>query len=421
MKTVKVSIQDENTLILQEDAIKGDIIDLKSIHEQDIDKTTITRVVNSIKLDAFNVEVQKKLDVVERENAFKLQLKEKEYAEKAKDELSKKDVELAELKAKIQSGEIEKTLAVKEAVTKVEKERDGLTSELKIKEAEKTQIESSLNQKYSIELNAKDEIIERYKDMKVKLSTKLLGETLEQHCEIEFNKLRATGFQKASFEKDNDAKDGSKGDYIFREFDGIDTEIVSIMFDMKNESDTTATKKKNEDFIHELDKDRTEKKCEYAVLVSMLEADNELYNQGIVDMSHRYAKMYIIRPQFFIPIITLLRNASLKSLEYKSELSIIKNQNIDVTNFESELVLFQDGFMKNVKDSSSKFQEAMDGIDATIKKLEGIKEALRLSNKHLLTAGNKVETVSVKRLTQNNPTMASKFTALENGQKKLNT
>jgi len=242
----------------------------------------------------------------------------------------------------------------------------------------------------------------------------MVGETLEQHCDVEFNRLRATAFQNAYFEKDNDASGGTKGDYIYRETDENGTEIISIMFEMKNEGDETATKHKNEDFLAKLDRDRVAKKCEFAVLVSLLESDSELYNQGIVDMSHRHPKMYVIRPQFFIPMITLLRNAALSSLAYKNELAVVKSQNIDVTTFESDLQAFQDGFMKNVKDSSSKFQEAMDGIDTTIKKLENIKEALRLSNKHLLTAGSKVETVSVKRLTKNNPTMQAKFDELAN-------
>lgn len=331
---------------------------------------------------------------------------------------SKSDVEITELKAKIQSAETEKTLAVTEAVGKIEKERDSLISELKIKDSEKLQGESLLKQKYEVEIKAKDEIIERQKDMKARLSTKMLGETLEQHCEIEFNKLRPTAFPNAYFEKDNDTTSGSKGDYIYREADEAGNEIISIMFEMKNELDSTATKKKNEDFLKELDKDRSEKKCEYAVLVSLLEAENELYNTGIVDVSYHHAKMYVIRPQFFIPMITLLRNASMKSLKYKAELAIIRDQNVDITNFETELQVFQDGFMKNVKDSSSKFEDAMEGIDATIKKLESIKDALRLSNKHLLTAGNKVENVSIKRLTKNNPTMAEKFTKLEKNSEK---
>lgn len=325
---------------------------------------------------------------------------------------SKKDEELSELRAKLQAVEIEKKLAVTEAVNKVEKERDELAGKLQTKDSEKQLLEVSLKDKYETELKSKDEMIAYYKDMKARLSTKMVGETLEQHCEIEFEKLRATGFKNAQFGKDNDASSGSKGDYIYREFDDGGNEIISIMFEMKNEGDETATKKKNEDFFKELDKDRNEKKCEYAVLVTLLEADNELYNSGIIDVSHRHDKMYVVRPQFFMPIITVLRNAALNAMRYKAELALIRSQNIDITNFESELQAFQDGFLKNVKDSSNKFQEAVDGIDSTIKKLEGVKEALRLSNKHLLTAGGKVETVSVKRLTKNNPTMAAKFTEL---------
>lgn len=325
---------------------------------------------------------------------------------------SKKDAELAELKTRLQSAESDKKLAVTTAVTTLEKQRDELANKLANKNTEQQLLESSLKDKYETELKSKDEMIAYYKDMKARLSTKMVGETLEQHCEIEFEKLRATGFKNAQFGKDNDASSGSKGDYIYCEFDDDGNEIISIMFEMKNEGDETATKKKNEDFFRELDKDRTEKKCEYAVLVTLLEADNELYNSGIIDVSHKHDKMYVVRPQFFIPIITVLRNAALNSMRYKSELALVRSQNIDITNFESELQAFQDGFMKNVKDSSNKFQEAMDGIDATIKKLEGVKEALRLSNKHLLTAGGKVENVSVKRLTRHNPTMAAKFADL---------
>jgi len=327
---------------------------------------------------------------------------------------SKQASELAELRAKLQSYETESKLAVTEAVNKVEKERDELASELKNKDTEQKLLATSMRDKYESELRIKDEMISQYKDLKARLSTKMVGETLEQHCEVEFNRLRATAFQNAYFEKDNDASGGTKGDYIYRETDENGTEIISIMFEMKNEGDETATKHKNEDFLAKLDRDRVAKKCEFAVLVSLLESDSELYNQGIVDMSHRHPKMYVIRPQFFIPMITLLRNAALSSLAYKNELAVVKSQNIDVTTFESDLQAFQDGFMKNVKDSSSKFQEAMDGIDTTIKKLENIKEALRLSNKHLLTAGSKVETVSVKRLTKNNPTMQAKFDELAN-------
>ena len=326
---------------------------------------------------------------------------------------SKKDMELADLKAKLQSAETEKILAVTVAVTKVEKERDDFASELKIKDGEKKQIELSLKEKHASELSAKDEIIERFKDMKVKLSTKMLGETLEQHCEIEFNKLRATGFKNAYFEKDNDASAGSKGDYIYRETDEVGNEIISIMFEMKNESDTTATKKHNEDFLKELDKDRGEKKCEYAVLVSLLEIESELYNTGIVDVSHRYEKMYVIRPQFFISMITLLRNAALNSMKYKSELALVKNQNIDITNFENSLNTFKDGFARNYGLASQKFKNAIDEIDKTIEHLQKIKDNLLSSDNNYRLANNKLEDLTVKKLTRGNPTMAEKFSELK--------
>ena len=257
--------------------------------------------------------------------------------------------------------------------------------------------------------------------MKVRLSTKMLGETLEQHCEIEFNKLRATGFKNASFEKDNDSATGSKGDYIYREFDDGGNEIISIMFEMKNESDTTATKKKNEDFLKELDKDRNEKKCEYAVLVSLLESDSELYNTGIIDVFHRYSKMYVIRPQFFIPIITLLRNAALNSMQYKSELSIIKNQNTDVTNFENQLNDFRDAFGRNYRIASEKFQTAIESIDKSIAQLEKTKKDLISSETNLRIANDKAEELTIKKLTRGNPTMATKFAEIEKEAKTTDT
>ncbi|HEX7483696.1 MAG TPA: DUF2130 domain-containing protein [Candidatus Saccharimonadales bacterium] len=322
---------------------------------------------------------------------------------------AEKDAQLAELKAKLQAIETEKRLAVTEAVNKVEKERDELASELRSKDTEKQLLESSLKGKYETELKSKDEMIAYYKDMKAKLSTKMVGETLEQHCETEFNKLRATGFQNAYFEKDNDARTGSKGDYIYRETDDDGNEIISIMFEMKNEGDETATKHRNEDFLRELDKDRTEKKCEYAVLVSLLEADSELYNSGIVDVSHRHDKMYVIRPQFFIPIITLLRNAALNSLKYKSELALVKAQNVDITNFENNMEKFKEGFAKNYDLASRKFKTAIDEIDKTIDHLQKTKDALLSSENNLRLANNKAEDLTIKRLTRGNPTMAAKF------------
>lgn len=453
MKTVKVSIQDENTLVLQEAGEKGDVVDLRSIHETDIDKSTIASVVNSIKKDAFNAELQKATAAIEREKALEAKLKEQELLErvailekekdnatqlaeanakstlqtdiakkdseiaelKAEKELalaklqSQKDAELTELKAKLQAIETEKQLAVTEAVTKVEKERDQLASELKGKETEQQLLASNLKDKYEHDLKTKDEMIAYYKDMKAKLSTKMIGESLEQHCEYEFNRLRATAFPNAYFEKDNDARSGSKGDYIYRETDEHGNEIISIMFEMKNEGDETATKKRNEDFLNELHKDRSEKTCEYAVLVSLLESDNELYNSGIVDMSHRHEKMYVIRPQFFIPMITVLRNAALNSMKYKSELALVKAQNIDVTNFEDQLNDFRDSFGRSYRLASERFSDAVASIDKSIAQLQKTKENLIKSEDHYRIANNKADELSVKKLTRGNPTMQAKF------------
>jgi len=332
---------------------------------------------------------------------------------------AKKDSELAELKSKISNAELEKKLAISEAVNKIEKERDEIVGELKNKDTEKQLLETSLREKYTTELKTKDEIIklkdeeiELRKDMKLKLSTKMVGETLEQHCEIEFNRLRATGFQNAYFEKDNDAKSGSKGDYIYREHDEPGTEIISIMFEMKNEGDQTSTKQRNEDFFRELDKDRIEKKCEYAVLVTLLEADNELYNIGIVDVSHKFPKMYVVRPQFFIPIITLLRNAGMNSLKYKAELALVKSQNIDITNFEDNVNKFKEGFAKNYELASRKFKTAIEEIDKTIDHLQKTKDALLSSENNLRLANNKAEDLTIKRLINGNPTMTAKFEGL---------
>jgi hypothetical protein len=286
---------------------------------------------------------------------------------------------------------------------------------------EKQNIESTLKQQHHSELQTKDAIIKykdeeitRVKEMKAKLSTKMIGETLELHCENEFNKLRSTAFQKAYFEKDNDARSGSKGDYIYRENDDQGNEIISIMFEMKNEADATATKKRNEDFLKELDKDRTEKKCEYAILVSLLESDSELYNTGIVDMSHRHPKMFVVRPQFFIQIITLLRNAALNAMQYKAELALVKSQNVDITNFEDKMNTFKEGFARNYELASRKFKDAIDGIDKTIKELEKTKAALMSSENNLRLANQKTEDLTIKKLTHNNPTMKAKFDALSN-------
>lgn len=325
---------------------------------------------------------------------------------------AEKDAELAELKAKLQSIESEKQLALTEAVRKVEQERDQIANELKSKSTEQQLAEASLRREFESELRTKDEMIERYKDLKAKLSTKMVGETLEQHCEIEFNKLRATAFPRAYFEKDNDASSGSKGDYIYRETDEAGNEIISIMFEMKNEGDETATKKRNEDFLRELDKDRREKKCEYAILVSLLESDNELYNTGIVDVSHKFEKMYVIRPQFFIPMITLLRNSALNSMKYKSELALVRAQNIDITNFEDNIEDFKQAFGRNYELAGRRFGEAIDGIDKTIKQLEKTKQALVSSENNLRLANDKAQDLSIKKLTRGNATMRAKFDEL---------
>ncbi len=352
----------------------------------------------------------------EAELAQKLAQKETEVAQLK----AEKTNELTQLKAQLDNAEVAKKLAITEAVQKIEKERDNLLNEVKTKELEKQNLESTLVQEYTAKLQSKEEIIKykeeeiaRVKDMKAKLSTKMIGETLEQHCETEFNKLRATAFQNAYFEKDNDARSGSKGDFIYKETDEAGNEIISIMFEMKNEGDETATKKKNEDFFKELDKDRNEKKCEYAVLVTMLEAESEYYNTGIVDVSHKYPKMYVVRPQFFIPIITLLRNAAMNSLKYKAELALVRNQNIDITNFEEKINQFKEGFARNYDLASRKFQTAIDEIDKTIIHLQKTKEALLSSDNNLRLANQKAEDLTIKKLTHGNPTMKAKFDELK--------
>lgn len=372
---------------------------------------------SAVKLAEANIKNALQADLAKKE-AELVEMKASKERELAALE-SKKESELAEMKSKINSADLEKKLAVIEAVNKIEKERDELAGELKSKDTEKQLLETSLKEKFTTELKTKDDIIKMKddeialrKDMKIKLSTKMVGETLEQHCETEFNKLRATAFQNAYFEKDNDAKTGSKGDFIYRETDDAGNEIISIMFEMKNEGDETATKKKNEDFLRELDKDRTEKRCEYAVLVTLLEAENELYNTGIVDVSHKHPKMYVIRPQFFIPIITLLRNAAMNSLKYKAELALVRNQNIDITDFEENINKFKEGFAKNYQLASSKFKTAIEEIDKTIDHLQKTKDALLSSENNLRLANNKAEDLTIKRLTRGNPTMTAKFAEL---------
>lgn len=414
-----------------------------------IDEAGYADILKQVRDEAFEKQLHERLEAAEREKQTAIDLAEarvaKELTEAAakkdaeierlreelkssaelaqakavgehKDEVVKKDAEIAHLKAELDKADVAKQLALKEALSAVEKERDGLKRDLEAKEAEAKLQESALKEKFEIQIKDRDDTIERLKDMKAKLSTKMVGETLEQHCEIEFNKIRATAFPRAYFEKDNDAKSGSKGDYIFRDSDDAGMEFVSIMFEMKNESDTTATKKKNEDFLKELDKDRTEKGCEYAVLVSLLEPDNELYNSGIVDVSHRYPKMYVIRPQFFIPMITLLRNAAQNSLHYKSELARVREQNLDITTFEEDLEAFKKGFARNYELASKKFKTAIDEIDKTIDHLQKTKEALIGSENNLRLANNKADDLSVKKLTRGNPTMTAKFAELEQAQ-----
>ena len=391
-----------------------------------IDEAGFADILKQVHDHEFEKELHERVEMLEKEKENAVKLAEANITNILQKDLAKKDAELAEIKSKVSNIELEKKLAVTEAVNKIEKERDELAGELKSKDTEKQLLETSLKEKYATELKSKDDIIKMKdeeitlrKDMKVRLSTKMVGETLEQHCETEFNKLRATGFQNAYFEKDNDATAGSKGDYIYRETDEAGNEIISIMFEMKNEGDETATKKKNEDFLRELDKDRAEKKCEYAVLVTLLETENELYNTGIVDVSHKYLKMYVVRPQFFIPIITLLRNASMNSLKYKAELALIRNQNIDVTNFENQLDDFREGFGRNYRLASEKFKSATDGIDKSIAQLQKIKNDLISSENNLRLANDKAEDLTVKRLVRGNPTMTTKFAELPDADKAI--
>ena len=341
------------------------------------------------------------------------QLAEAKLAHALQAEAAKKDAEIQQLKSQLEAAEVARRLAVTEAVTVVARERDELKNDLNLVVVKKQLEENAIKEQYALQLRDRDGEIARLRDMKARLSTKMVGETLEQHCETEFNRIRATAFARAYFEKDNDARSGSKGDYIFRDLDESGNEIVSIMFEMKNENDETATKKRNEDFLKELDKDRSEKGCEYAVLVSLLEPESELYNTGIVDMFYRYPKMYVVRPQFFIPIITLLRNASMKSLQYKSELALVKAQNLDITRFESQLEEFKGAFGRNWRLASDGFEEAVKRIDEAIKDLEKTKEALHKSANNLRLANDKAEDLTIKKLTRGNPTMAAKFADLK--------
>lgn len=406
-----------------------------------VDEAGFADILKQVRDHQFEEELNKRLQLADKEKQNAVLLAEEKLKGQLREALSKrekemleskakaerdfqkllhdKEAELADIKAKIANAELEKKLSITQAVQQIEKERDDLANQIKSKETEKQLLEKSLQEKFQEALKTKDDIIKMKdeeialrKDMKLKLSTKMIGETLEQHCETEFNKLRATAFPKAYFEKDNDARSGSKGDFIYKEHDDAGNEIISIMFEMKNEGDETATKKRNEDFFKELDKDRNEKKCEFAVLVTLLEADNELYNTGIVDVSHKYEKMYVVRPQFFIPIITLLRNAALNSMKYKAELALVKNQNIDITNFEENINNFKEGFARNYELASRKFKTAIDEIDKTIDHLQKTKDALLSSENNLRLANNKAEELTIKKLTRGNPTMTAKFEEL---------
>ncbi|MET0066954.1 MAG: DUF2130 domain-containing protein [Candidatus Thiodiazotropha sp.] len=401
-----------------------------------IDEAGYADILKQVRDHEFEQQLHDRLELAEREKQSAVSLVRKEVMNELQRTSAAKDNEILQLKARLSSElqqavadkelkiqalqaqlgnhEITRKLAVSEAVSRIEQERNELKNRLERSELEKQLAEKSLRDKYETQIRDRDDAIERLRDMKARLSTKMVGETLEQHCETEFNRIRATAFPRAYFEKDNDARSGSKGDYIFRDRDESETEIVSIMFEMKNENDTTATKKKNEDFLKELDKDRTEKGCEYAVLVSLLEPESELYNTGIVDMFHRYPKMYVVRPQFFIPIITLLRNAAMNALEYKTELALVKAQNVDITSFENDLEKFKTAFSKNYDLASRRFQTAIAEIDKSIDHLQKTKDALLGTDRNLRLANDKAQDVTIKKLTRRNPTMAAKFEELAN-------
>lgn len=413
-----------------------------------IDEASYAEIVSQVRNKEFTAEIHEKLEQIAHQHQSELALVQEKAANQLANQLAQKETEISDLQHKISQFEIEKELVKRESdkqrITEISaKERElaelqakmkelenqnklsliqanadnekliaDLKNQLQLKEKEDALEKQSLKQQYETELKQKDDNIAFYKDFKAKQSTKMIGESLEQHCEIEFNRLRSAAFPRAEFGKDNDARTGSKGDYIYREYDEHGTEIISIMFEMKNEGDETATKKKNEHFFKELDKDRTEKHCEYAILVTLLEADNELYNTGIVDVSYAYDKMYVIRPQFFIPMITLLRNAAMNSLQYKQEVALMREQNIDITNFEEDLNTFKEGFARNYELASRKFSTAIDEIDKTITHLQKTKEALLSSENNLRLANKKADDLTVKKLVKNNPTMKEKFDSL---------
>ena len=377
------------------------------------DEAGYAEILKQVRNSEFDSDISERLKIAESEKRNAVELAEV----KIKSELDKvsaaKDSEIQNLKAKIEIVEAEQKSVTAEALSQVEKDRDKFKFDLEIAKKEKELSEQSLRSQFEIQLKDRDDAIERLREMKLQLSTKMVGETLEQHCETEFNTIRATAFPNAYFEKDNDSKSGSKGDYIFRDNDVNGTELVSIMFEMKNESDATKTKKENKDFYAELDKDRNEKKCEYAVLVSMLEPENELFNRGILDVSHKYQKMYVVRPQFFIPIIGILRNAASNSLDLKNELAIERAQQLDITDFEDALEAVKTGFERNYKLASKKFEESIKEIDKAIEHLQSTKDALLGSDNNLRLANDKLQDVSIRKLTKGNPTMQEKFAAVK--------
>ena len=378
-----------------------------------IDEAGYADIIKQVRDGEFEQQLHDRLELAEQDKRNAVELAKAQLSNELQKAQSDKDAVIQGLKAKLDNLQLAQQLAVNQAVSAIEKERDEVKSSLQLSRMEKQLAETALKEKYETQIKDRDDAIERLRDMKARLSTKMVGETLEQHCETEFNRIRSMAFPRAYFEKDNDAKGGSKGDYIFKDIDESGIEIVSIMFEMKNESDETATKKKNEDFLKELDKDRNEKGCEYAVLVSLLEPESELFNTGIVDMFHRYPKMYVVRPQFFIPIITLLRNAAKKSLEYKTELALVKAQNIDITNFEANLETFKTAFGRNYELASNHFKKAIDEIDKSIEHLNKTRDALLNSDRNLRLANDKAQDVTIKKLTRGNPTMAAKFDELQ--------
>lgn len=378
-----------------------------------IDEAGYADILKQVRDEEFEKDLHERLELAEQKRKADVELAEAKMGSRLQEEIGAKESEIERLKEQLRGAEVSKDLAVKTAVSELQTELEKLKVSAEAQEAARQLSEAALKVQYETQIKDRDDTIERLKDLKARMSTKMVGETLEQHCEIEFNKLRATAFPTAYFEKDNDASAGSKGDYVFRDSDADGVEYISIMFEMKNEMDATATKKKNEDFLKELDKDRNDKKCEYAVLVSLLEPDSDLYNMGIVDVSHRYPKMYVVRPQFFIPIITLLRNSAQSSLAYKAELARIREQNIDITNFEEELEAFKSGFYRNYDLASRKFQAAIAEIDKAIKSLEKTKAELLGSENNLRLANDKAQDVTIKRLTRKNPTMAARFAELD--------